>query len=119
MGAKGKTGLEKVVFGSTTLTAIRHLAWPVICVPPGKEFGAGIKKIGFACDFKQVARSTPVQFIRQIVKELKAELHVLNVDYKTNSSARYTGQSFCCITWEDLATISFHYRLDVVALTAC
>ncbi len=81
MGAKGKTGLEKVVFGSTTLTAIRHLAWPVICVPPGKEFGAGIKKIGFACDFKQVAATTPVQLIRQITKEFKAELHVLNVDY--------------------------------------
>ena len=82
MGAKGKTGIEKVVFGSTTLTAIRHLTWPVICVPPGKEYGKGIKKIGFACDFRQVVETTPVQFIRQIVKELNAELHILNVDYK-------------------------------------
>ena len=82
MGAKGKTSIEKVVFGSTTLTAIRHLTWPVICVPPGKEYGKGIKKIGFACDFKQVVETTPVQFIRQIVKEFNAELHILNVDYK-------------------------------------
>ena len=82
MGAKGKTSIEKVVFGSTTLTAIRHLTWPVICVPPGKEYGKGIKKIGLACDFKQVVETTPVQFIRQIVKEFNAELHILNVDYK-------------------------------------
>jgi nucleotide-binding universal stress UspA family protein len=82
MGAKGKTSIEKVVFGSTTLTAIRHLTWPVICVPPGKKYGKGIKKIGFACDFKQVVETTPVQFIRQIVKEFNAELHILNVDYK-------------------------------------
>ena len=82
MGAKGKTGIEKIVFGSTTLTAIRHLTWPVICVPPGKEYGKGIKKIGFACDFKQVAENTPFQFIKQMVKEFGAELHVLNVDYK-------------------------------------
>jgi nucleotide-binding universal stress UspA family protein len=82
MGAKGKTGLEKVVFGSTTLTAIRHITWPVICVPPGREFGKGIKKIGFACDFRQVVETTPVQFIRQMVNEFKAELHILNVDYK-------------------------------------
>jgi nucleotide-binding universal stress UspA family protein len=82
MGAKGKTGLEKVVFGSTTLTAIRRLTWPVICVPPGKEYGKGITKIGFACDFRQVAETTPVHFIRQMVKQFNAELHVLNVDYK-------------------------------------
>ncbi|HWR33334.1 MAG TPA: universal stress protein [Chitinophagaceae bacterium] len=82
MGAKGKTGLEKVVFGSTTLTAIRHLTWPVICVPPGREYGKGMRKIGFACDFRQVVENTPVQFIKQMVKEFKAELHILNVDYK-------------------------------------
>lgn len=82
MGAKGKTGLEKVVFGSTTLTAIRHLTWPVICVPPGREYGNGIKKIGFACDFRQVVETTPVKFIKQIVKEFNAGLHILNVDYK-------------------------------------
>ena len=82
MGAKGKAGVEKLIFGSTTLTAIRHLTWPVICVPQGKEYGKGIKKIGFACDFRQVVEITPVQFIKQMVKEFNAELHILNVDYK-------------------------------------
>ncbi len=82
MGAKGKTGIENVMFGSTTLTAIRHLTWPVICVPAGKEYGKGITKIGFACDFKQVVETTPVKFIIQMVKEFNAELHILNVDYK-------------------------------------
>ena len=82
MGAKGVSGIEKVMFGSTTLTAIRHITWPVICVPPGREYGKGIKKIGFACDFKQVAETTPVLFIKQMVKEFDAELHILNVDYK-------------------------------------
>ncbi len=85
MGASGASGIEKVIFGSTTLTAIRHLTWPVICVPPGKEYGNGIRKIGFACDFKQVVETTPVQFIKQMVKEFGAELHILNVDYKNKS----------------------------------
>jgi nucleotide-binding universal stress UspA family protein len=82
MGAKGTSGIEKIVFGSTTLSAIRHLTWPVICVPSGKEFGNGLKKIGFACDFRHVLETTPVKYIKQIVKEFGAELHVLNVDYK-------------------------------------
>jgi nucleotide-binding universal stress UspA family protein len=81
MGSKGASGLEKVLFGSTTLTAIKHLTWPVICIPPGKEFGKGIKKIGFACDFKDVVKTTPTHFIKDFAKEFNAELHVLNVDY--------------------------------------
>ncbi len=82
MGTRGASGVERVLFGSTTLTAIRHLKWPVIVVPPGKEYGTGIKKIGFACDFEKVIENTPVQFIRNMVKEFGAELHVLNVDHE-------------------------------------
>jgi nucleotide-binding universal stress UspA family protein len=82
MGTKGAGGVERILFGSNTLTAIKHLTWPVIVVPPGKEYGEGIKKIGFACDFKQVVETTPVQFIKNMVKEFNAELHVLNVDYE-------------------------------------
>ncbi|HLF46749.1 MAG TPA: universal stress protein [Chitinophagaceae bacterium] len=82
MGTTGTSSIERIFFGSTALNAIRNLTRPVIVVPPGKEFGKGVKKIGFACDFRQVVESTPVQFIRQVVKEFNAELHVLNVDFK-------------------------------------
>lgn len=82
MGTKGTSGVERILFGSTTLTAIRHLKWPVIVVPPGKEYGTGIKKIGFACDFNKVVESTPIQFIKNMVKEFGAELHVLHVDHE-------------------------------------
>lgn len=81
MGSKGSTGIEKILFGSTTLTAIRHLTWPVICVPPGKVFGNGIKKIGFACDFRNIVETTPADAIKTFVKEFGAELHIMNVDY--------------------------------------
>lgn len=80
MGAKGKSGIENLLFGSTTLTAIRHLSWPIICVPPGKEYGTGVKKIGFACDFKEVRETTPVNQIKEMVNVFGAELYILNVD---------------------------------------
>lgn len=83
MGTKGATGMERVLFGSTTLTTIRHLNWPVIVVPPGKKYST-IKKIGFACDFREVVNTTPTHFIKDFVKEFNAELHVLNVDYKNS-----------------------------------
>ena len=81
MGTKGVSAIEKVVFGSNTISAVKHLTWPVICVPPGKEYGKGIKKIGFACDFKNVVETTPTQSIKSFVNEFGAELHVLNVDH--------------------------------------
>jgi nucleotide-binding universal stress UspA family protein len=81
MGSKGSSGLDRVLFGSTTLTAVRHLKWPVISVPPEKKFGGGIKKIGFACDFKDIVKTTPTHYIKNVVYAFNAELHVLNVDH--------------------------------------
>ncbi|MER3498584.1 MAG: hypothetical protein C4308_08090, partial [Chitinophagaceae bacterium] len=60
-------------------TAIRHLTWPVIVVPPGKQYH-DIKKIGFACDLKEVVETTPAKQICEFVKEVNGELHVLNID---------------------------------------
>jgi nucleotide-binding universal stress UspA family protein len=82
MGTKGVTGLERVIFGSTTLTTIRHLSYPVICVPPGKNFGTGIQKIGLACDFREV-ENTPTHLIREFISEFDAQLYVLNVDHES------------------------------------
>ena len=81
MGSIGHASVERAIFGSTTLTAIKHLTYPVICVPKGTEYGNGIRKIGFACDFKKVVITTPTSTIKNFVKEFNAELHVLNVDH--------------------------------------
>jgi nucleotide-binding universal stress UspA family protein len=80
MGTKGHSAVERALFGSNTLSVIKHLSWPVICVPMGKEYGAGIKKIGLACDFREVKETMPVSIIKNLVKEFNAELHILNVD---------------------------------------
>jgi nucleotide-binding universal stress UspA family protein len=82
MGATGITGAQRVLFGSTTLSVIRKLTFPVIAVPDGKTFGHGIKKIGLACDFRNVVDTTPTRYIQAFQNTFKAELHVLNVDYQ-------------------------------------
>jgi nucleotide-binding universal stress UspA family protein len=81
MGSHGTTGLERLIMGSTTLNVIRHLKYPVIVVPPGTSYHA-IKKIGLACDFKDIVESIPVDYIKNIVREFNAELYVLNVQYE-------------------------------------
>ncbi len=82
MGATGLTGAQRVLFGSTTLLAVRQLSYPVIVVPEGRSFGHGIKKIGLACDFREVVDTMPTRFIQQFQKTFHAELHVVNVDFE-------------------------------------
>lgn len=82
MGTKGHSVMERALFGSNTLSVIKHITWPAICVPLGKEYGTGIKKVGLACDFDAVKETTPVAIIQNFVKDFGAELHVLNVDYE-------------------------------------
>lgn len=77
MGSQGTTGAERVIFGSNTVYAMKHLAWPLVTVPPGVAFSQ-IKKICLACDFDDVIESTPVEEIKKLVNDFHAELHVVN-----------------------------------------
>jgi nucleotide-binding universal stress UspA family protein len=79
MGTEGVGKMERLLFGSTTISTMRHLDVPVLIIPPGVGFRP-VKKIGLACDLKEVMSSVPEKEIRTVVKEFNAELHVLNVD---------------------------------------
>jgi len=81
MGSHGATGFERMIMGSATLSAVKHIKCPVIVIPPGTTYH-GIRRIGLACDFKNVVQSTPVEYIKNIVKEFGADLYVLNVQDK-------------------------------------
>jgi nucleotide-binding universal stress UspA family protein len=94
MGSLGASKMERLLFGSTTLQAIRHLEIPVLVIPPGVSFKP-VQRIGLACDFKDVVPSTPEKEIRTVVKEFNAELHVLNVDHDNKHfSAQTPEESF-------------------------
>jgi nucleotide-binding universal stress UspA family protein len=81
MGTRGAGAMEVLFLGSTTLSAINQLKVPVMIIPPGATYRP-IKKLGFACDYSQVAYSTPIREIRELCQTFRAELKVLNVDYE-------------------------------------
>lgn len=83
MGTTGHSAVERVIFGSNTLSVIQHITYPVICIPSGKSFGLGLYKIGFACDFREVIATTPFDTIKNFLAQFpSSSLHVLNVHYK-------------------------------------
>ena len=83
MGTRDSGFVERLLVGSTTLSVIRRLTWPVLVVPPGAIF-KGIQKIGFACDFKKVIETTPAAYIKEWVKTFDATMSILNVEDKKN-----------------------------------
>jgi len=112
MGSTGESAIERTVFGSNTLTAIRHITYPIICVPKGKEFGLGIRKVGLACDFRQIAETTPITAIKNFVKEFNAKLFVLNVDHD-NQQFREDTPEQSAILHNQLADLNPEYHFIV------
>lgn len=81
MGLSGKNALTRLIVGSNTIKAIHYLKYPILVVPPKAEF-IPVRKIGLACDYKLVVESTPLALLKKIVTDFRAELHVMNVDFK-------------------------------------
>jgi nucleotide-binding universal stress UspA family protein len=79
MGTQGTSAVERIFFGSNTINAMKHLAWPVIVVPPEAKFTT-IKKIGLACDLKNVDETVPFSQIKSLVNQFNAELYILHIN---------------------------------------
>jgi nucleotide-binding universal stress UspA family protein len=79
MGARGAGAVERVLFGSNTLQAMRNISTPLIIVPKGVSY-KNISKIGLACDLQKVPETVHADEIKKLVKQFNAQLHVLHVN---------------------------------------
>ncbi len=79
MGITGSSRIKQVFMGTNTLNVIRNVNTPVMIVPPDAKF-AGLKKVVFTSDFKDVARTTPFPALKNIMDTFKPSLEILNVD---------------------------------------
>ncbi len=79
MGAESSGAFERfLIGGGKTISSMRKLSWPLIVVPPEVKF-VSMKKIGLACDLRDVVETIPGNEIKSLVTEFHAELHVLHV----------------------------------------
>ncbi len=79
MGLSGKNVLTRLIVGSNTIKTIQELNYPILVIPPKAEFFP-IKKMGFACDYRNIKKSTPVTFFKKILNDFRADLYVLNIN---------------------------------------
>jgi len=75
-GKHGASGLERLFFGSTSLSIVRHTHIPVIVVPENATT-SDPKTIALAVD--ELHKQLPVQKIKTVVEALGATLHIIHV----------------------------------------
>ena len=54
MGTKGASGIKEVFMGSNTVSVIKNVNCPVICIPENVTYKVP-KKIAFAADYKKIS----------------------------------------------------------------
>lgn len=77
MGTTGNSGIDKFLFGSNTMNAIKNLKIPVLSIPNGYKY-KGIKNIGFTTVFEEKDRRA-LDYLVDVAFRYKAKLHCLNI----------------------------------------
>lgn len=83
IGKHGASGVEQILFGSTSLSIIRHTTYPVIVVP-GQFHNYEIKNAALAIDAS--LKNGSLEKIHSIVNKLKIQLHAIHIKQEKTSS---------------------------------
>jgi nucleotide-binding universal stress UspA family protein len=86
LGTHGASGLERMLFGSTTLSVMRHTNLPVIAVPKDHK-RYGLRKIVLAADLLDVDK-IPARRITEVTQQLGATLDLVHVSVDNNATTQ-------------------------------
>ncbi|SHE90393.1 Nucleotide-binding universal stress protein, UspA family [Fodinibius roseus] len=102
VGAKGRTGLKKILFGSTTAEVIRRAEVPVLAVPKEASY-EGFKQIIFATDY-QDGDLEALQFVVKLAKLFNSKINIFHSSLKNNLKTEIMSRGF-----RDLVTEKISY----------
>lgn len=83
MATKGATGAKEIFIGTNTMHAIKNIKLPVIVVPEDFNFEKP-KEILFPTNFEISETNRYLPLIKEISKEHKSKIHILNVHDKNS-----------------------------------
>ena len=85
MGVSGRSGIEKLLMGSTTSRVLETSEFPVLIVPGKAPIGKGVKGIVFTTDLKDTS-GIPADRLQAFLDAFKADVYVVNVDPATEET---------------------------------
>ena len=78
MGAKGASGLKKIIVGSNTIAVISNVDCPLLAVPENTTYEKP-REIAFATDFNVAYSLTMLDQLKEMATLNKVPLRILNV----------------------------------------
>jgi len=90
IGASGKTKWQQIFMGSNAIAMARDSKYPLLVIPKEASYRS-FNSIIYACDLKEVAKTTPSHTIKSFVKDLGVKLQVVNIDH--NESEHFNPDS--------------------------
>ena len=76
MGTNGATGAVEVVFGSNTVSVIRHVNCPLLVIPQDYKYTA-LNNILFATEYKDEYKEEPLKSLKRIIEKHNTQLDIL------------------------------------------
>lgn len=111
MGTKGRTGLEKFFFGSTTAEIVQHSDIPVLAVPRDADFNR-FKKIFFATRY-QDHDIDALQYVEDFAKLFGASIHIFHSTPEVNLKSRIMARGFKEIVNETIPSDKINFSEPV------
>jgi len=78
-GVSERSGLERIIVGSSALRISEAGHCPVLMVPPDAPI-VPVKRVLLACDLEKVSEATPLDALDKVLETFQAQLVVINVD---------------------------------------
>jgi nucleotide-binding universal stress UspA family protein len=78
MGTKGESDLSSKLFGTNTVSAIKHIHVPLLVIP-SEAFYKPIKHIAFAVDYLKPKGENTLDILRDLAKAFGAKIQMVNV----------------------------------------
>jgi len=112
MASHGAGKMERLLLGSNTIWASKHLICPLVIVPKEAKFKS-IARIGLAWNYRPLKDIGPLNKVRELVKEFAASLHVICI--MKNASERLSGKLLAEATQfqEEFGDLKPHYSFIV------
>ena len=105
MGITGKNAIEHKLIGSNTLRVATDSSCPVLIVPADAHFSE-VKKVALSMKFKAgILDETPYEHIRNMIRDLNAELVILNVadeNHRVNPQNVQSGLQATHLMFDDM-----------------
>lgn len=110
MGTKGRTGLKKIILGSTTAEVVQRSNVPVLAVPKEVEYD-GFKQIIFTTDY-QNGDIEALKFITNFTELFDSNITVFHSSVENNFKNKITFRGFMEVAKESIPFKSIDFGHD-------